>query len=247
MGKQQLGTFYEIGGCGVIECLARGGFDYIIIDTEHGPFSVETTADYIRACEATGLTPYVRIGGMQRQDVLRMLDVGAKALIVPNVETVDQVRHLVDYAKFPPIGRRGYCPTRTSCWGADDWAADPVSYMAECNHRAMLIPQCETAGAYEHIEEIIAIDGVDGIFVGPCDLSIALGVPLQMDAPVLEEAILHILEVCKKAGKYAMIFAGDAAHARKWFDKGFDAVAYGLDAGILVQGARDAVAACRSN
>lgn len=243
---KQLGTFFEIGGCGAVECLARGGFDYMIIDTEHGPFSVETTADYIRAAEAAGITPYVRIGGMERQDVLRMLDIGAKALIVPDVETPDQVRSLVKYAKFAPVGQRGYCPTRTSGWGFDAWAAEAGRYMEECNRRTMLIPQCETAKAYEHIEEIVSIDGVDGIFVGPCDLSISLGVPMQMDSPVLEKAVLHILEVCKKAGKHTIIFAGDEAHVHKWFEKGFDSVTFGLDAALLIQSCRDAVAKCRA-
>lgn len=243
--QQELGTFFEIGGCAAVECLARSGFDYMIIDTEHAPYSVETTADYIRTAEAAGITPYVRIGGMERQDVLRMLDIGAKALIVPNVEHVDQVRKLVDYAKFAPVGQRGYCPTRTSGWGFDDWAADAKAYMEHCNRHTMLIPQCETVGAYEQIEEIASIDGVDGIFVGPCDLSIALGIPMQMDSPILEKAILHILDVCKKAGKYTMIFAGDEAHVKKWLDKGFDSVTYGLDAAFFIKSCKEAVQSCR--
>lgn len=242
--RQKIGTFFEIGGCGAIECLARGGFDYIIIDTEHSPYSVETTADYIRTAEAAGIIPYVRIGGMERQDVLRMLDIGAKALIVPNVENADQVRNLVKYAKFAPMGQRGYCPTRTSGWGFDSWVKDPQQYMEECNRRSLLIPQCETRGAYENIEEIVSIEGVDGIFVGPCDLSIALGIPMQMDSPVLENAILHILNVCKKAGKYTIIFAGNETQVRKWLDKGFDSVTYGLDAAFLIEGCKNAVEAC---
>jgi 4-hydroxy-2-oxoheptanedioate aldolase len=243
--EKSLGTFFEIGGSGAIECLARGGFDYIIIDAEHGPFSVETVADYIRTAEAAGITPYVRPSGMQRQDILRMLDVGARALIVPFVETVEQVETLVNYAKFAPIGQRGYCPTRTSGWGFDEWAANPAEYMAECNKRALLFPQCETRGAYENIEEIAALEGVDGIFVGPCDLSIALGVPLQMDSPALTEAIEHIFNVCKKYGKRSMIFAVTPHDAKKWFDFGFDSVAYSMDTALLVRACCSAVAECR--
>lgn len=239
--NKQLGTFFEIGGCGAVECLAKGGFDYIIIDTEHGPFSVETVADYIRTAEAAGIMPYVRIGGMQRQDVLRMLDVGAKAIIVPNIETPVQVHQLVRYAKFAPVGQRGYCPTRTSGWGFDEWARDAVSYMKECNQKTMLIPQCETKEAYEHIEEIVSIEGVDGIFIGPCDLSIALGVPMQMDSPILEQAILRVLDVCKKAGKHTIIFAGDEMHVHKWYEKGFDSVTFGLDATLMIRSCKEIV------
>lgn len=243
--KTALGTFFELGSSEVIECIARSGMDYVIIDTEHGPFSVEKTADLIRAAEAAGIAPYVRIGGQTRDHVLRMLDVGAQALIVPNIESVEQVRMLVKYAKFAPIGERGYCPTRTSGWGADPWAADPLLYMKECNRRTKLYPQCETKGAYEHIEEIVALDGVDGIFVGPCDLSIGLGVPLQMESPVLNKAIDHIKDVCRKAGKHCMIFAGNPGKARELYARGFEDVTLSLDAMMLTDALRAAASACR--
>ena len=159
-----IGTFMELGSANVMECLAASGLDYVILDTEHGPFSPEGAADLLRAAENRGLTVYVRIGSVQRPDVLRMLDVGAHGLVVPNIRSVQQVRELVDHAKFPPLGRRGYCPTRTSAWGADGWAADAAAYMEECNRRVRVIPQCETCEALEHIEEIAALPGVDAVF-----------------------------------------------------------------------------------
>lgn len=174
---QTIGTFFELGSSSAIECLSRTGLDYIIIDTEHGYATEDSVVEYIRAAENSGLLPYVRIGDIRRPYVLRMLDIGARALIVPNIRSVEEVKALVSSAKFPPIGNRGYCPTRTTAWGMDDWSKDVFSYMAECNRRVKLIPQCETAEALECIEEIVALDGVDGIFVGPCDLSISLGVP----------------------------------------------------------------------
>lgn len=245
MEKKTLGTFFELGGCGVMEALTRTGLDYVIIDTEHGPFSVETTAEYIRAAENGGLLPYVRIGSVQRPYVLRMLDIGARGLIVPNITGLEQVRELVRFAKFPPVGQRGYCPTRTSVWGADDWARDALEYMAECNRRVSVFPQCETAEALEQVEDIAALEGVDGIFVGPCDLSIALGVPLEMDSPKLLGAIDRVLGACRKYGKRSMIFAGTPEKAREMFRKGFDSVAYSLDAAILVNAVRSQADACR--
>ena len=176
--KKTIGTFFELGGRGVMESLTRAGLDYVIIDTEHGCLSEETTADMILAAERGGLLPYVRIGDIRRPYVLRMLDIGARGLIVPNIRSVEEVKQLVSAAKFPPVGNRGYCPTRTTGWGADDWSKDVMGYMAECNRRCKVIPQCETAEALEQIEEIAALPGVDGVFVGPCDLSIALGIPL---------------------------------------------------------------------
>lgn len=238
MTKPSFGTFFELGGRGAMEALCRAGLDYVIIDTEHGCFSEETAADLIVAAENGGLLPYVRIGDIRRPNVLRMLDIGARGLIVPNIRSVDQVRELVDYAKFPPLGRRGYCPNRCSGWGADDWAADVQSYMAQCNRRCKLIPQCETKEALEHIEEIAAIPGVDGIFIGPCDLSIDLGIPLQFDNPLLLSAIERILKACHSAKKEACIFAGNMHDARKWSAWGFDSVTYSLDASVFIQAFR---------
>ena len=240
--KTTFGTFFELGGRGVMECLSRTGIDYVIIDTEHGPFSEETVADLILAAESGGLIPYVRIGDIRRPYVLRMLDVGARGLIVPNIRTVEQVEELVANAKFPPVGSRGYCPTRTTCWGADDWGKDVFEYMAECNRRCRIIPQCETKEALEHIEEIAAIPGVDGIFIGPCDLSIELGVPLQFDSPLLLNAVERILRACRDNGRESYIFAGNMADALKWKKYGFDSVTYSLDATVFVNAYKELTA-----
>ena len=234
-GKTTFGTFFELGGRGAMESLCRTGIDYVIIDTEHGPFSVETTADLITAAENGGLLPYVRIGDIRRPYVLRMLDIGARGLIVPNIRTVEQVKELVSYAKFPPEGNRGYCPSRTSGWGADEWSRDVFAYMEECNRRCRLIPQCETKEALEAIEQIAALPGVDGIFIGPCDLSIELGIPLQFDSPVLLRAVERILKACQDNGKESYIFAGNMADALKWKAAGFDSVTYSLDASVFIR------------
>lgn len=232
--QKKLGTFFELGGSLAVECLTRTGLDYIIIDTEHNCYSEESVADYIRTAENGNLSPYVRIGDIRRPYILRMLDIGARALIVPNIKSVKEVQELVSYAKFAPIGQRGYCPTRTSGWGEDDWSRDIREYMDICNQRCKIIPQCETKEALDHIEEITAIDGVDGIFVGPFDLSIALGVPLQFDSPVMTDAIEKILSACKKYGKESIIFAGSPKDGKSWLKKGFDSVTCGLDVNVLI-------------
>lgn len=242
--KKTVGTFFELGGTGLMECLTRTGLDYVIIDTEHSYFSEESVADYIRTAENGNLIPFVRIGDIRRPYVLRMLDIGARGLIVPNITSVDQVKELVSYAKFAPIGRRGYCPTRTSGWGADEWSKDVDAYMAECNRRCKVIPQCETTEALEHIEEIAALPGVDGIFVGPCDLSISMGIPLQFDSPVLTEAIERILAACKKYNKESYIFSGTPENGRKWLEKGYDSVACSLDASVVMKGFQELVDGC---
>lgn len=228
-----LGTFFQLGGRGVIECLARGGLDYVVIDTEHGYFSEESTEDYIIAAENLGLLPFVRIGDLRRPYILRMLDIGARGLIIPQIHNAEEVRGIVSYAKFPPVGKRGFCPTRTSGWGADEWAHDLEEYMRICNDRVKVLPQCETKEALENIDEIMSVPGVDGIFIGPYDLSIDLGVPGKMDSPVLSDAIARILQACEKYGKASYIYAGSMEAAARWAEMGFDSIAYGMDAMVL--------------
>ena len=239
MSKTTFGTFFELGGRGAMEALSRAGLDYVIIDTEHGCLSAESAADMIVAAENGGLLPFVRIGDTRRPYVLRMLDVGARGLIVPNIRSADEVRQLVEYAKFPPLGSRGYCPTRTTGWGADEWSKEVFGYMDACNRRCKLIPQCETREALEQIEQIAALPGVDGIFIGPCDLSIALGIPLQFDSPILLAACERVLKACRDNGIEAYIFAGNMADAVKWAKKGFDSVTYSLDASVLIGAYRE--------
>ena len=125
-------------------------------------------------------------------------------------------------------------------------AKDAFSYMAACNERCKVIPQCETREALDQIEEIAAIPGVDGIFVGPCDLSIALGIPLQFEHPMLLEACERILNACHSNGIEALIFAANMNDALRWAAKGYDSVAYSLDAGVLISAYQKLVQEFRS-
>lgn len=182
-GRQSLGTFSAIGSPLAVESLRYTGLDYVIVDTEHSPAGIESAAAQIAAAQGAGLTALARANEISRTAVLRLLDVGAQGVVVPCVETVEEVRELVRYAKFAPLGNRGFCPTRDGGWGHAAHAVSISGYMETSNRETLLLPQCETVGCLEHIEEITAMDGVDGIFVGPFDLSIALGHPGEFNAP----------------------------------------------------------------
>jgi 4-hydroxy-2-oxoheptanedioate aldolase len=207
---------------------------------------VESALVAITAAEKRNLTPFVRIKDSTRPSVLKMLDIGAKGLIVPNVETVEEVKKLVEFAKYAPLGRRGFAPTVATGFGFDEFARDIGEYFALANRETLLIPQCETLGCLENIEAIAAMPGVDGIFVGPYDLSIALGVPAQLDSPKLTEAIRHVQTVCKARNKISMIYANTPAVSASHFENGFDCVACGLDSKFLISAVKDMVAAIRN-
>lgn len=229
-----VGTFTQLNSTVAVECLGQTGLDYVIIDTEHCAVGIDFLSAAVTAADAAGIVPLVRINEIARSNVLQALDYGAQGLIVPAVETVEEVRKLVQYAKFPPVGNRGYCPTRDGGWGFSPVSLQGTdAYFAHCNRETLLIPQCETAGCLEHIEEITAMDGVDGIFVGPFDLSIALGHPLDFGCPEVRDALDRILAACQANNKMAFIFCGDAQTAKKRAAEGYDSVTTALDAAML--------------
>ena len=241
-GQKTIGTFSHMHSITAIECLGFTGLDYVVIDMEHSPVTTESANHYIVAARSAGLAPFVRVDGVSRSPILKALDAGAQAMIVPCVETLDQVRQLVEYAKFAPSGSRGFCPTRDGGWGFAEHAAGSIEdYMQISNRETLLILQCETSGCLDNIEMITSIDGVDGILIGPFDLSIALGKPARFDDPEVKEAFGRILNACKATGKMCMIFAGSAEAAKKYFTEGFDSVAVGLDTGIYISSYRKIV------
>ena len=241
-GQPCLGTFSHLLSAVSLRVLGQTGLDYVILDLEHSPIGPEHVTELIPAAREAGLCPLVRVNAMDRGQFLKMLDAGAAGLIVPLVETVEQVRQLVSYAKFAPLGNRGYCPTTDAGWGCGPaYEHGMEGYMSTANARTLLIPQCETAGCLAHIEEIVAMDGVDGIFIGPFDLSIALGIPGQFDHPDHIAAVARVRKACAAAGKLCIMFCGDANAAADYFRQGFPNVTVGLDVLTLLSGMKTTV------
>ena len=240
--EKVLGTFFELGSMSVIECLGQTGLDFVIIDNEHGPFETESTMNYVRACDNVGLTPLVRVREVSRPAILKPLDIGAKGLIVPCIETVEQAKKIVEYGKFSPIGKRGFCPSRKDYWGYSHPQGQPIDVgMKHENEETLLIFQCETVGCLENIETIVSMDGGAGIFIGPFDLSISMGIPGEFDNPEFLKAIDKILSTCKKYNKISSVFTGRFDDIDKYYKQGFDIVTYSLDANILVDGFKNIV------
>jgi 4-hydroxy-2-oxoheptanedioate aldolase len=241
-GEKTIGTFTLLKSATAVEALGYTDFDFVVIDTEHTSVGVESAVEYISAAQNAGLTPMVRVNGVSRSPILRLLDAGAQALVVPCINTVEDVKEIVQYSKYTPLGSRGFCPTRDGGWGFADHAASGIeNYMEYCNKNTLLIPQCETIGCLENIEEIVNIDGVDGILIGPFDLSIAMNKPAKFDDPEVKGAIKRILNACKEAGKIAFIFTGSVDDANKYLDEGFDCIGVGLDTVVYINAYRDII------
>lgn len=175
-GEKPLGTFVGTGSAAVVECLGCAGLDFAILDNEHSPIEAETTARLVCAAERRNITPLARVREISRPAILKLLDVGVQGIIIPDVHSAAEVKRVVDYAKYAPVGQRGFCPSRKDGWGTDT-PAGVLETMAHFNGETLVIPQCETTEALADIENIAAMEGVDGIFIGPFDLSISMGLP----------------------------------------------------------------------
>lgn len=244
-GQKTIGAFVESCSALIVECLGRTGLDYVILDNEHSPVEAETSMEMIRAAELFGMTPIVRVRETSRPAIMKVLDVGAQGIIIPNVHSVAQVDEIVSYAKYQPIGKRGFAASRKDGWGFD--APDGVAAkMAYFNENTLVIPQCETRGALDAVEQIAAHPGVDGIFTGPYDLSIAMGMPGEFDRPEFQAALDRIVTACHENHKFCIIYAGVIENAAAFFKRGYDSVAYNVDTAILIEAYRDRVAQLRS-
>ncbi len=243
-GGSVVGTMVaEIRQPVVMRLLAHAGFDFVIIDNEHGPFTIETIADLSRAARDLGLTPIVRIPDLTYSHIAPPLDAGAQGLMIPRVAGAEQVRQVVQMMKYPPQGRRGCAFNR----GHSDFKIGPVpEAMARANRETMLVVQIETRSAVDHMEEIIAVPGLDVAFIGPLDLSIALDVPGQMNHPTAQATIEKMIHTCQRHGVVPAIHMNDLELAVQWVQKGMRLVSSMAETGLIIRAGREVTSAIRA-
>lgn len=200
------------------ELFGLAGFDFYMLDAEHGLLDSAQVVNVIRACELVKMTPLVRIGPKDPKLVLQYLDSGMMGVMMPGLETTDEIKMLVDAVKYPPIGKRGMGLTRASGYIATGNPA--VDYINFSNEQIMVIPQFEDAALIDRFEEMISQPGVDAVVIGPRDLSLNMGFPDGADHPEVQEMIDRVVAVCKKTGVAAGITAGSGADASKQVARG---------------------------
>ncbi len=243
-GSAVLGTMVaEIRQPAVMQLLVNGGFDFAIIDNEHGPFTIETIADLSRTAVALGITPIVRVPDIAYPYIAQALDAGAQGIMAPRIYTAAQTKQVVDTVKYPPFGQRGSAMSRgqTTFRGGN-----VIQMMEEANQESLVVIQIETREALESIDEIVSVPGVDVAFIGPNDLSIALGVPGQTTSSVLVAAIERVMDACGRHGVTAGIQMNDMQLALHWAERGFRMVSYSAETSLLTSAALTATASLRT-
>ena len=221
-GETAIGVFCNVPSPAMVEMLGYLGFDFVIIDAEHGPEDVETAEHMIRAAEAVAVTSVSRIAVNLPQNLLRYLDAGSMGVQIPMVDTVAEAKAVVNAAKYPPMGRRGLASVRASGYG---FLMSTAEYADMANRETLIVVQVETLESMENIDGISAVDQVDVVFVGPTDLSASLGYVGQPTEPHVLEAIENLGVQIRRAGKVAGTIARDADAYRYWRDRGFQYLA----------------------
>jgi len=228
----------ELRNPNFVHMLAQSGYDFFIIDNEHGAYSPETVSDIIAAARGAGIAPLVRIPEIRRETILKPLDSGAAGLLVPLVNTAEQAREVIFHAKYPPLGNRGVALRRPHSLYRKVNAAD---YLRQANEETLIAVQVETPQSISNLSEIAAVPGIDVVFVGPFDLSVSLGIPGEVNHPREIEAIDKVLSVCLPE-KVVGIQLFDVPSIKTWVQKGIRLISYSSDSALLADAAAAGVA-----
>jgi 4-hydroxy-2-oxoheptanedioate aldolase len=227
-GETTLGTFQIIDSPMVAEIAGLAGFDFVILDQEHGPLTAETTLALCAAAERGGASPIVRVRANTEQEVQRALDVGAAGVEIPQIETETDAEQAASAARFAPVGSRGLSPYVRA--GGYDGGGD---YTDVQNEENAVIVHIEGQEGVENLDGIMAVDGIDVLFLGPYDISQSLGIPGQVRDESVEDLMQEVCDRAADAGAVVGTYAEDAAMARRWADAGAQYVAVSVDAPIL--------------
>jgi 4-hydroxy-2-oxoheptanedioate aldolase len=234
-GQWLTGTFINLGSSVTTEIAGNAGFDWILIDHEHGPGGQDTLLDQLQAAAATPAVAVVRIASNETVSFKRVLDMGAQGVMVPFISTAEDAKKAVSAMRYPPRGVRGIAKMQR----ASGYGLDFEEHYLHAHEKLVLVAQIESPEAVNNADEIAAVDGIDVLFVGPTDLSYNMGIRDQLESPVFTDALKRVVAAAKKSGKAAGILVQSIALVEKCRDLGFSFVALGSDGGSVAVGLRN--------
>jgi len=243
--EAKIGTFiFEFATPGIGHILAAAGCAYGVIDMEHSGFGFDTVRAAIRYLQGAGLPAIVRVPSKQREDISRVMDIGADGVMVPVVSSVEQAQHVLNCVKYAPQGQRG-----VAMGFAHDRFVPPAGpldrHFAAHNERTIVMLQIEDGRGAEAADAMAAMDGIDCLWVGHFDLSVSLGIPGQFEHPQFVRAVELTLAACRKHGKSAGRLAATVEDCAALHRQGFDFLSIGHDVGLLQTALSESIVALR--
>ena len=225
------------------EIMANQGYDTVTIDLQHGLIDYQTALSMLQAMNGSSTVPFARVPWLDPAIIMKLLDAGILGIICPMTNTADEARRLASYVRYPPVGERSFGPARAG------FIVDP-DYGGKANDMVKCLAMIETAEGYRNVEEIVQVEGIDGVYIGPIDLTLGLygnDLPIGIDReePEMIEAIKKILNSAHAAGKKAGIHCGTPEFAARMTDLGFDMVALSTDLGLFSAASKSSLEATR--
>ncbi|MEO2046592.1 MAG: aldolase/citrate lyase family protein [Pirellulales bacterium] len=239
-GEQTIGGWLALANTHIAELMANAGFDWLCLDLQHGLLDYQNLLHMLPAISTTDTIPIVRVSGNVPNEIMKVLDAGAYGVIVPLINNRDEALAAISACRYPPDGTRSFGPTRAALYGGR-------GYGKEANNEIACIAMIETKEGLDNLEEIVTTPGLGGIYVGPSDLALALGLSPRGDTddPLHLQTVDRILTTCKQHGVPAGIHTGGLAYTQRRLEAGFNFVTLDSDIGFIMQSVTSGLAAAR--
>lgn len=236
-GRSFIGTGIMIPAAELVEIAGYANFDFVVIDEEHTQFESETAINLVRAAEAAGIIPIIRVPEANEVYLKKALDTGVSAVVVPNISDRETAEQAVYFSRFSPLGGRGACP----CTRANQFGKGDTSYYAQANRDVAIIALIEGAEGMKNFDEIIDVPGLDAIYIGPVDLSVSMGLQGDVYHPRVVAAMEDLITRAKSKGHLVGTYCYEITEAKKWIAKGVDFIDYSTDTVMFLEKCREII------
>jgi len=229
--RRFLGMFIQSTSSELVEIVGYAGFDFVIIDMEHGPIDYSTSRILVQAADAAGIVSTIRVAERSPVSVCKALDAGASGVVIPGISSVSDAMAAIEYAKYAPLGMRGACP----CVRANKYGFGGESFYRRANETTSVILLLEGKSAMESFDTISSIKGLDAILLGPVDLSHSLGFPGQIHHPVVTNTLIDMINKSKELNVCVGVFCTELQEAKRWYELGVNYVVYNVDTMLFAE------------
>lgn len=238
--QQTIGCWLSLGNAYSAEAMAKMGFDWVCVDLQHGLLDYQDLTYMLPAISNSDATPLVRVPWNEPYEIMKALDAGAYGVIVPMINSREEAQQAVAACRYPPDGNRSFGPIRAALYGGR-------GYASQANEHIACIAMIETQDGIANLEEIVSTPGLDGVYIGPSDLALALGLPPTGDNDIPEhaETVKTILDACKAHGVAAGIHTSSLEYTQRYLTAGFNFITLGTDSGFMMRAAGQELAAAR--
>ena len=240
-GRPVLNGWLGVPSSHSAEVMSHVGFDSLTVDVQHGAIDYAGALVMLTAISTTPVVPLARPSFLDPPQIMKLLDAGAYGVICPMIDTAADARRLVEACRYPPIGQRSFGPTRATMSQGPNYTTD------DANREIVVFGQIETPLSLSNLDAILATDGLDGVYVGPSDLTLSMGLGANGDStdPRFIDTLRHVVERSKAAGRHIGMHCANGPQARRMVDMGFDFVTVGSDTGLMTEAGRSRLALMR--